>query len=80
MAFKSFLDRAAHHLLFLAQSRPHLSDRWGYHIRPIHYYEPLPDFQSITAEQITRRREFPGIDFRWHDQLALLNDLADYLG
>ena len=62
----------------MAQSRPHLSDRWGYHIRPIHYYEPLPDFQSITIDQITRRREFPGIDFRWDDQLALLNDLAAY--
>lgn len=78
MALKTFLDRAAHHLLFLAQSRPHLADRWGYHIRPIHYYEPLPDFRSITTEQITRRREFPGIDFGWDDQLALLNDLAAY--
>ncbi len=68
----------AHHLLFRAQSHPNLTDRWGYHIRPIHYYEPLPDFRSITLEQITRRREFPGIDFRWDDQLRLLNDLAAY--
>jgi hypothetical protein len=75
---KSLLDRAAHHLLFLAQSRPKLSDRWGYHIRPIHYYEPLPDFRSITSEQITRRRTFPSIDFRWDDQLALINKLAEY--
>ena len=75
---KSFLDRAAHHLLFLAQSHPNLSDRWGYHIRPIHYYEPLPDFRSITTEQITRRRPFPGIDFRWDKQLALITRLADY--
>ena len=78
MAPKSFLDRAIHHLLFLAQSRPNLSDRWGYHIRPIHYYEPLPDFRSITPDQITRRREFPGIDFKWHDELALLNELTVY--
>jgi hypothetical protein len=75
---KSLLDRAVRHLLFLAQSRPHLSDRWGYHIRPIHYYEPLPDFRSITTEQITRRREFPGIDFDWSNQLALLNALVAY--
>ena len=52
--FRTVPTRAAHHLLFLAQSRPELSDRWGYHIRPIHYYEPLPDFRSITAEQINR--------------------------
>jgi Methyltransferase domain len=75
---KSFLDRVAHHLLFRAQSHPRLTDRWGYHIRPIHYYEPIPDFRAITAEQITRRREFPTIDFRWDDQLALLNELAAY--
>ncbi|HEU4836373.1 MAG TPA: class I SAM-dependent methyltransferase [Pyrinomonadaceae bacterium] len=73
-----FLDRVAHHLLFRAQSHPNLTDRWGYHIRPIHYYEPLPDFRSITAEQITRRREFPGIDFNWDNQLALLNELTAY--
>jgi hypothetical protein len=73
---KSFLDRVAHHLLFRAQSHPSLFDRWGYHIRPIHYYEPIPDFRSITLEQITRRREFPAIDFRWDDQLALLHELT----
>jgi hypothetical protein len=75
---KSFLDRVAHHLLFRAQSHPNLFDRWGYHIRPIHYYEPIPDFRSITLEQITRRREFPAIDFRWDDQLALLHELTAY--
>jgi Methyltransferase domain len=75
---KSFLDRVAHHLLFRAQSHRHLTDRWGYHIRPIHYYEPIPDFRSITVEQITRRREFPAIDFRWDDQLQLLNELSAY--
>ena len=75
---KSFLDRAAHHLLFRLQSRPDLADRWGYHIRPIHYYEPLPDFRSITNEQITRRRTYPGIDFRSEEQLALVDELAKY--
>ena len=75
---KSFLDRVAHHLLFRAQSHPHLTDRWGYHIRPIHYYEPIPDFRAITLEQITRRREFPALDFRWDDQLALLKELTAY--
>lgn len=76
--FKTVPARAAHHLLFLAQSRPDLSDRWGYHIRPIHYYEPLPDFRSITAEQVSRRSSFPGIDFNWQDQLTLVNELANY--
>ncbi|HET7286387.1 MAG TPA: class I SAM-dependent methyltransferase [Pyrinomonadaceae bacterium] len=76
--FKTVPARAAHHLLFLAQSRPEISDRWGYHIRPIHYYEPLPDFRSITTEQITRRRSYAGIDFAWEDQLPLITQLAHY--
>jgi hypothetical protein len=76
--FRTVPARAAHHLLFLAQSHPDLSDRWGYHIRPIHYYEPLPDFRSISTEQITRRRTYPGIDFNWNEQLTLVNELATY--
>ncbi|HEX7331842.1 MAG TPA: class I SAM-dependent methyltransferase [Pyrinomonadaceae bacterium] len=76
--FRTVPVRAAHHLLFLAQSRPDIADRWGYHIRPIHYYEPLPDFRSITAEQINRRRTYPAIDFNWTEQLTLVNNLAAY--
>lgn len=78
--FKSVPTRAAHHLLFLAQSRPELADSWGYHIRPIHYYEPLPDFSSITAEQVRRKRTYPAIDFRWDAQLRLLDELSVYRG
>jgi Methyltransferase domain len=76
--FRAVPARAAHHLLFLAQSQPAISDRWGYHIRPIHYYEPLPDFRSITPDQLNRRRAFPAIDFNWNEQFALLNDLSQY--
>jgi len=76
--FKTVPTRAAQHLLFLAQSQRNLSDQWGYHIRPIHYYEPLPDFRAITTEQINRRRSYPAIDFRWEDQLRLVNYLAAY--
>ena len=76
--FRSVPVRAARHALFLAQSQPELSDRWGYHIRPIHYYEPLPDFRSITPEQTQRKREYPAIDFRRDDQLRLLRELEPY--
>ena len=76
--FKTVPTRAAHHLLFLAQSQPEISDRWGYHIRPIHYYEPLPDFRAITAEQVRRKRTYPAIDFRLEAQLRLLDGLSAY--
>ena len=65
------------HVLFLAQSNPQIVDDWGYHVRPIHYYEPIPDFRSITSEQLERRREFRSIDFRWDEQLRLLRELAN---
>lgn len=78
--FRTVPVRAAQHVLFLAQSQPELSDRWGYHIRPIHYYEPLPDFSAITTEQIQRRRNYSAIDFRWHEQLRLLSELEPYAG
>ncbi|HWF88062.1 MAG TPA: class I SAM-dependent methyltransferase, partial [Pyrinomonadaceae bacterium] len=60
------------------QSQPAISDRWVYHIRPIHYYEPLPDFSSITAEQVNRRRSYSAIDFKSQDQLGLLRELTKY--
>jgi len=78
--FRSVPARAARHALFLVHERPELSDRWGYHIRPIHYYEPLPDFRAITPEQVLRRREFPAINFRWDEQLRLLHELETYSG
>ena len=66
------------HMLFLAQSHPEVVDRWGYHVRPIHYYEPVPDFRSITTEQLERRREFRCIEFDWDAQLRLLRELCAY--
>ena len=72
------INRALRHVLFLAQSHPNVTDHWGYHIRPIHYYEPIPDFRAITSEQLERRREFRSIDFRWDDQLRLLHELSAY--
>jgi cephalosporin hydroxylase len=71
-------EKLVRHVLFRAQSHPQVWERWGYHLRPIHYYEPIPDFRSITTEQLERRREFRSIDFRWDEQLRLLRELARY--
>jgi len=72
--------KAAQHLLFLAQTQHDTLDRWGYHIRPVHYYEPLPDFRCISEEEINRRRDYPALNFNWPDQLSLLRVLANYDG
>jgi len=70
--------KAAQHLLFLAQSQHETLDRWGYHIRSVHYYEPLPDFATITQESLNRRRDYPALNFNWPEQLRLVKELTLY--
>lgn len=66
----------ARRLMNLLASFPALADRWGYHVRPIHYYEPFPDYRTLSEEVIRRRREPSAIDFDLAAQLALLRHLA----
>ena len=73
-------NKVAHHLMFLVQSEPAISDGWGYHIRPIHYYEPIPDFRAIKREQVNRRRDPIGIEFKLEQQLNLLCQLTFQYG
>jgi hypothetical protein len=69
-------SKVAHHLMFLVQSEPGIPDSWGYHIRPIHYYEPIPDFRRVTPEQVNRRRTPVSIEFRPEEQVKLLHQLT----
>jgi len=66
--------------LSLVRSRPEITDRWGYHIRPIHYYEPVPDFREMTPERLGRRRFSPAIDFAIEHQKQLAGRLAQAFG
>ena len=67
--------------MFLLNTRPAIADSWGYHVRPIHYYEPLPDFRDITGEATTRRRVSSAIDFDLDGQSRLVRRLgAAYRG
>jgi predicted O-methyltransferase YrrM len=74
--FRRTPPRLAKHLLFLLQSQPEIPDSWGFHIRPIHYYEPLPDFRTITESRLQRERDFPALEFNWTKQLDLIHELA----
>lgn len=73
-------SRLGHHLMFLLHSDRETTDRWGYHIRTINYYDPVPDFREITAEKTRQRREIPAIDFDLPGQLALSRELAASYG
>ena len=75
LMFRMVPDKVASHLLFLMQSEPSFPDRWGYHIRPIHFYEPLPDFRYLNADEIEKTRNHPGLEFRATEQLSLLQEL-----
>ena len=72
--------RLASHALFLLRHKPDMTDGWGYHIRPIHYYEPLPDFREISAEQLRRRRIPQGINFDLRGQVGRVRSLQDRFG
>jgi len=64
--------------LWLLHSHPELGDRWGYHIRQNHFYEPWPDVSQLTAEKVLNRREYPAINWHWNQQFNLLQELGKY--
>jgi hypothetical protein len=68
--------RLARHLMFLLQSHPQIPDRWGVHIRSIHYYDPLPDFRGMTEAQAESRRTFPAIGFDLNAQMELQRSIS----
>ncbi len=70
----------ARHVMFLLQTQPHLADEWGYHVRAVHYYDPLPDFRAITPAATEARRLSPAINYDLDGQLALLRRLGQSYG
>lgn len=72
--------KAMSHLMFRLRNRPDITDRWGYHVRAIHYYEPIPDVRQITPVMLERPRVSPAIDFRVEGQKALLQRLGTTYG
>ena len=70
----------AEHVMFLLRSNPELPDRWGHHIRPIHWGEPLPDFREISADGAAARREPSAIEFDLQSQRQLQARLGRSFG
>lgn len=72
--------RLAAHAMFLLRQNPDIADRWGYHVRPIHYYDPIPDFQVVSADRLRIRREPVGVKFDLPEQADRLEDLYRRFG
>ncbi len=73
---KALPKRLMHHWCWVLLRDKHIADAWGVSIRPIHYYEPLPDFRTLTQAMLEIRRVSPGIDFAVPAQISLVETLA----
>ena len=76
--FKQMPSRLRTRVLWVLYRNPTLLDSWSYHLRPFHYYEPLPDFSAITQEQAMQRRESACINWNLEAQLNLVKQLSAY--
>lgn len=69
----------AAHVMKLLRQEPSVPDAWGYHVREIHYYEPIPDYRSMTEASVGVRRE-PSFKVDIDAQSRLARDLGDRFG
>jgi predicted O-methyltransferase YrrM len=76
--FNKMPVRLRNRVLWVLHKNPTLMDSWGYHLRPFHYYEPLPEFSAITQEQALKRRFSTAIDWRLEAQLDFVEKLSAY--
>ena len=76
--FNQLPVRLLNRVLWLLQNNPAITDKWGYFIRQIHYYEPLPDFAKISNEQVRQRHISDCIDWKLEDQLDVVRRLSNY--
>lgn len=70
--------RIVRRILWLLHTHPEVGDRWGYHIRQNHFYEPWPIHANLTIEQVLKRRENLTITWQLEKQLSLLQELKTY--
>ena len=52
-------------------------ERLGLHVTRNHFYEPIPELRSLSAEFLQAQSDMPGVDMREGEQLALLQDIAE---
>jgi hypothetical protein len=65
--------------IFKDQRYFELWERHGYHVTPVHFYQPIPDTRTLGDRIFDRPSELPGLDLREQAQLELMRTLAaDY--
>jgi len=53
-----------------------LWEKKGYHVTPNHYYEPIPDTETLNADLWTKPSDLLGIDMNEEGQLNLLSRVS----
>lgn len=53
-------------------------ERLGFHITPVHFYEPIPDSRELSPTLWTTKSSLAGIDMNSTDQVELLKPLGAY--
>ncbi len=53
-------------------------ERLGFHITPVHFYQPIPDTRELSNELWTTSSDCTGIDFNDELQLDLLEKFSGY--
>ena len=51
-------------------------ERFGFHITPNHFYQPIPDSRTLTDELWLKQTQLVGINMREQDQINLLNQFS----
>jgi hypothetical protein len=51
-------------------------EKRGYHVTPVHFYEPIPDTRQLGDETWSRESELVGIDINEGGQLRLLDEFS----
>jgi hypothetical protein len=52
-----------------------LWEEHGFHLTPIHFYQPIPDTRTLPDELWAKPSELPGVDMNEAKQLELLRDV-----
>ena len=74
---KRLLDWLASHLparLFTDPALFSLYEQPGWHITPVHYYQPIPDSRELSDDLWSLCSSMSGVDFNEQFQIELLGD------
>lgn len=54
----------------------HLWEAKGYHITPVHFYEPIPDTRDFAPDIFTQESTLPGLELNEQAQISLLHEFS----